>query len=84
MIRKPTILSAMAVAMAITAVTPAMAQDQMKKMSKADTAMMTRCQALGHDAMAKDRKCVAFMKAHPDAMEGDAMMAHDDQMKKKQ
>ena len=74
-----------ATAFALTTAAPVLAQDQMAaKMSKADTAMMKRCAGMSHEKMARDAKCAAFMKAHPDAMKsGDAMMAHDDQMKKK-
>ncbi|WP_277981396.1 hypothetical protein [Sphingomonas phyllosphaerae] len=69
--------------LALGGAAPAFAQDamashdQMKstKMSAADMKKMKACNAMSHDAMMKDRKCAALVKAHPD------MMKHDDMMK---
>lgn len=47
---------------------PAAAQNAAPKLSKADTQTMERCQGMAQDAMAKDRKCAAFMKKHPDML----------------
>ena len=36
------------------------------KMSAADKRKMKSCNATSHDAAAKDRRCAALMRAHPD------------------
>jgi len=41
-------------------------------MSKTDMATMRRCQAMSHDMMMKDSKCMKMMKMHP---------GHDDQQR---
>ena len=68
------------------AAVPAIAQDamashdqmsgSMMKMSAADTRKMASCNAMSHDKMMKNAGCVKLMKAHPDMMKSNAMMAH--------
>ncbi len=43
-------------------------------MSKSQMKMMHGCQAMSHDEMMKNSKCMKMMKMHPDMMKGDAMM----------
>ena len=45
-------------------------------MSKADMATMKRCQAMSHDMMMKDAKCMKMMKMHPDMMNNNPPMGH--------
>lgn len=77
-------------ALALSGAAPAFAQDAMsshdqmasgqmkagKKMSAADTKKMKACNAMSHEAMMKDAKCVKITKAHPDMMSHDSMMKH--------
>ena len=69
------------------AAVPAIAQDamashdqmtpgSMMKMSAADTHKMASCNAMSHDKMMKNAGCAKLMKAHPDMMKSDTMMAH--------
>ncbi len=57
-----------------------MAKDNMSPapmhMSKSKMAMMNKCKAMSHDAMMKNKGCMAMMKAHPDMMKNDGSMAH--------
>jgi hypothetical protein len=46
------------------------------KMSKADMATMKRCQAMSHDVMMKDSKCMKMMKMHPEMMNNSPPMSH--------
>lgn len=39
-------------------------------MSRADRRMMTRCRAMSHRAMMKNRACAKMMRMHPDMMRG--------------
>ena len=45
-------------------------------MSKADMATLKHCQAMSHDAMMKNAKCMKMMKMHPDAMSNEPPMGH--------
>ncbi len=55
------------------------AHDQMAsgamKMSAADTRKMKACNAMSHDAAAKNQRCAKLMQAHPDMMSHDGMSA---------
>lgn len=59
-----------------------MAKGSMSHMSAADARMMNSCKAMSHEAMMKNRNCARMMRMHPDMMKGDAMMRHDNMMKK--
>ena len=40
------------------------------KMSMAQKRMMTKCNAMSHDMMMKNKSCMKMMKMHPDMMKG--------------
>ena len=40
------------------------------KMSMAQKRMMTKCNAMSHEMMMKNKSCVKMMKMHPDMMKG--------------
>jgi hypothetical protein len=61
----------------------AMPDSGMHRMSAKHMRMMKSCQAMDHDMMMKNKRCMKMMKMHPDMMKGDdAMMKKDDMMKK--
>jgi hypothetical protein len=44
------------------------------QMSKADMATLKHCQAMSHDMMMKNAKCMKLMKMHPDMMNNNPPM----------
>ncbi|MGI8839548.1 MAG: hypothetical protein ACR2F8_01985 [Caulobacteraceae bacterium] len=74
-------LAMLAFAGAACAQSDSMAKDNMSSsssmhMSKSQMAMMNKCKGMSHDAMMKNKTCMAMMKAHPDMMKSDDSMGH--------
>ena len=48
----------------------AMSSGHMMKMSASHKRIMTKCMAMSHDGMMKNKSCMKMMKMHPDMMKG--------------